>query len=200
MKKKNLFYMFLSIFLIFLILYLSNNINSLDNAMYKVIISIKSDYTTMFMKYITFFGGVYFILFIMIVFFIFSFIKGRIFNIINLIIIGETIINRIIKIIIRRERPSLINMVMENSFSFPSGHTMVAVALYGFIIYLIYKSNLNKKVKFILILILILLINLIMISRIYLGVHYFSDVIAGLFLSLAYLIFIIDILERKKLL
>ena len=136
----------------------------------------------------------------MIIFFILSFIKGKIFNIINLLIIGETIINRIIKIIVRRERPILINLVEESSFSFPSGHTMVAVTLYGFLIYLINKSKLNKRVKIILNICLILLISLIIISRIYLGVHFFSDCASGIFLALAYLLTIINVLERKKIL
>ena len=200
MKKRYLVVLFVILFFVFWLLYITGVVNNIDNIMYKFIISIKNDYVTSFMKFITFFASTYFILFLMSVFFILSFFKGKIFNIINLLIVGDVIINRVVKVIVRRERPILINLVTEKSFSFPSGHTMVAVTLYGFIIYLINKSNLSKKFKIILNFGLILLILLILISRIYLGVHYFSDVIAGLFLALAYLIFIVRVLERKNIL
>ena len=200
MKKRYLVVLFVILFFVFWLLYITGVVNNIDNIMYKFIISIKNDYVTSFMKFITFFASTYFILFLMSVFFILSFFKGKIFNIINLLIVGDVIINRGVKVIVRRERPILINLVTEKSFSFPSGHTMVAVTLYGFIIYLINKSNLSKKFKIILNFGLILLILLILISRIYLGVHYFSDVIAGLFLALAYLIFIVRVLERKNIL
>lgn len=200
MKRKYLVIISLAMFIVFLLLYLTNNVNSIDNIFYKLIISIKSDTTTNLMKFITFFGSTKFILSLMIVLFIFYFVKkNKMYIIINFLILGEALINNIIKIIIGRERPSLINMVTETTYSFPSGHTMVAVTLYGFVMYLIMKSNLDKKIKYIFNLCLSLLILLIIISRIYLGAHYFSDVIAGLFLAFAYLLLCIDILERKNL-
>ena len=76
---------------------------------------------------------------------------------------------------------------------------MISVTLYGFIIYLIYKSKLNNNIKTFLIICLLLLIILIIISRIYLGVHYFSDCIAGVFLALSFLLTSIEIMERKKI-
>ena len=199
MKRKYLIIISLVVFLIFLILYLFNYVNNIDNFVYNFIMDIKNDKVTYFMKFITFFGGVKFIIFLMILFIILNFIKGKIYLIFNYLIVGQSILNRIVKIIVRRERPSLINLVEEKSFSFPSGHTMVAVTLYGFLIYLIYKSKLKKIYKMVLILLLVLLIGLIVISRIYLGVHYFSDCIAGIFLALAYLLLCINILERKKI-
>ena len=65
---------------------------------------------------------------------------------------------------------------------------MVSMAFYGYIIYLIYKYVENKYVKWILISLLSVLICLIGVSRIYLGVHYTSDVLAGFFVSISYLI------------
>ena len=154
---------------------------------------------TNIMKFITFFGSTKFIIFLMILFLLISIRIKKIPIIINVIILGEVLLNNIVKIIVRRDRPKLINLVEEKTFSFPSGHTMVSVVLYGFLIYLINKSKINNKLKCLLISLLSILILLIMISRIYLGAHYFSDVLAGLSLALAYLLIIINFIERKKL-
>ena len=64
---------------------------------------------------------------------------------------------------------------------------MASAAFYGFFIYLVYKKIKNKKLKIILIFLLSLLIILIGISRIYLGVHYATDVMAGFLVSISYL-------------
>lgn len=77
---------------------------------------------------------------------------------------------------------------MQVGYSFPSGHSMVSMAFYGFLIYLIYNNIKNKYIKWILICSLSILIILIGISRIYLGVHYTSDVLAGFLLSISYLV------------
>ena len=70
------------------------------------------------------------------------------------------------------------------------------MGVYGYLIYLIYKKIKNPYIKYLGIIILSLLIILIGISRIYLGVHYFSDVVAGYTLSLIYLIIFIRV--RRK--
>ena len=78
---------------------------------------------------------------------------------------------------------------------------MASAAFYGFLIYLIYKKIENKKLKIILMTILSLLILLIGVSRIYLGVHYTSDVFAGFCVSISYLAIythIIDDFINKK--
>ena len=65
---------------------------------------------------------------------------------------------------------------------------MVSMAFYGLLIYLIYTNVKNKYLKVILIVLLSLLIVMICISRIYLGVHYTSDVLAGFLMAISYLI------------
>lgn len=74
---------------------------------------------------------------------------------------------------------------------------MVSTAFYGLLIYLIYKNVKNKYVKWIGIIFLILLILGICISRIYLGVHYASDVIGGFCFSIAYIIVFINIIKKE---
>ena len=97
-------------------------------------------------------------------------------------------LNQILKNIVQRPRPTEFRIIDESGYSFPSGHSMVSAAFYGFLIYLIYKNIKNKYLKGSLISILSILIVLIGISRIYLGVHYTSDVIAGFLIAILYLI------------
>ena len=108
------------------------------------------------------------------------------------------------KSVFQRERPDMfLRAITENSFSFPSGHAATVVPLYGFIIYLIYKSRAGKKTKVWASIFFVALVFLVDLSRLYLGVHYMSDVIAGNLVGLMSLIIAIIttellILERKK--
>ena len=200
MKRRILIIGAFILFLLFLMLYLFNGVNFLDTFVYDVIITLKSNSFTSFMKFITFFASTKFITVIVIILFIISLFKGKLLLIINWIILGEVFINNILKVIIKRERPTLINLVTETTYSFPSGHTMVAVVFYGFLIYLINKTKLEKMYKYIINGLLTILIILIMVSRIYLGAHYFSDVMAGACLATSYLLLMLEILERRNIL
>ena len=87
-------------------------------------------------------------------------------------------------------------IIEESGYIFPSGHSMASMAFYGFIIFLVWKYVKTNK-KWIYTIVLSLLILLIGISRIYLGVHYASDVLAGFILTLAYLIIFTAIIDSK---
>ena len=100
----------------------------------------------------------------------------------------SALLNQILKYIVQRPRPTEYRIINESGYSFPSGHSMVSAAFYGFLIYLIYKNVKNKYMKWSLITVLSILIILIGTSRIYLGVHYTSDVLAGFLISISYLI------------
>ena len=104
----------------------------------------------------------------------------------NLVLIA--LLNNILKLIVRRARPTGFRLIAETGYSFPSGHSMVSMAFYGYLIYLIYKNVRNKKLRWTLITCFSLLILIIGMSRIYLGVHYTSDVFAGFLFSLGYLV------------
>lgn len=160
------------------------------------------DSLTPIFKIITWFGSATcIILLALILFFTIKNKKVGLLISTNLIII--TILNQALKIIVQRPRPTEYRIINETGYSFPSGHSMVSMAFYGFLIYLIYKNIKNKYLKISLIVILSLLIVMIGISRIYLGVHYTSDVCAGFLVSLSYLIIYINfanklVLSREK--
>lgn len=98
----------------------------------------------------------------------------------------------VLKKLIARPRPLTALIKMPTSYSFPSGHTFFSFGLYSLIVYFILKSNMNKYLKILLTVVISLLIVLISFSRVYLGVHHFTDVMAGMVLGLFFLLFFIN--------
>ena len=153
------------------------------------------DFVTPIAKFITNFGGAIFLIVLTIVLFIV--IKNKkigvsIFS--NLVIV--TILNQLLKGILQRPRPTEYRIIEETGYSFPSGHSMISMAFYGYLIYLIYKYVKNKYIKWTSIVVLSLLICTIGISRIYLGVHYTSDVLGGFLISISYLVIFISAVNK----
>ena len=197
MKEKKYLIIGLLIFLIIdATLILTNNISWFDNFIYNIVINLKSDFMTNVMKGITFLGSVKFIIIINVLLFIYSMVKKK-YNLLLITIssITSPIVNNILKVIFKRPRPIIINMIEERSYSFPSGHSMISILFYGSIIYLLNKYKI-KHCKLISI-ILSILILLIGISRIYLGVHYPSDVLGG-YLTAGICLTIITLIYKKK--
>lgn len=199
MNKRNIIiFLCLILFLIIGLYVIKIDGNVIDSSFYNFIISFKSKYTTLFFKGVTFLSSVLFMVVVSTLLLLVKKIKYRKLMLINIIL--DVILNTCLKYIFRRERPRDIMMVIENGFSFPSGHTMLATIFYGFIIYLIYKSDKSRKFKYVSIILLSLLILLIGISRIYLGVHYTTDVLGGYLISISYLMVFIYYIEKKNLL
>ena len=159
---------------------------------YKIISTfLISDFATPIAKFITNFGGAIFIIVLTVI--LIAVIKNKkiwLSILANLAII--TILNQLLKRILQRSRSTEYRIIEESGYSFPSGHSMISMAFYGYLIYLIYKYVENKNVKWILISLLSILICLIGISRIYLGVHYTSDVLGGFLISISYLVIYIS--------
>ena len=153
------------------------------------------DFTIPIAKFITNFGGAIFLIVVTIVLFILIKNKKiRLSIFLNLVII--TILNQLLKRILQRPRPTEYRIIEETGYSFPSGHSMISMAFYGYLIYLIYKYAKNKYIKWISIVLLSILICAIGISRIYLGVHYTSDVLGGFLISISYLIIYISAVNK----
>lgn len=117
----------------------------------------------------------------------------RLFVIINTIISAGTII--LSKNIFLRERP-LIGSELLSSYSFPSGHSLIATTYYGFLIYLLRRSKCKEEYKIIGTTFLTTLIVLICLSRLILNVHYVTDVVGGVILGLIILLVLIYFFEK----
>ena len=172
---------------------------SFDTAVYKFVIGFRSDSLTKVLLFITKFASVKEIVFLCAVSLIGLFWKyyKSLFLVLNVIV--STIFNVVLKNIMMVPRPNILRLAEETGYSFPSGHSMASVAFYGFIIYLILSSNMNKYLKIVFSSLLVILIIVIGFSRVYLGVHNASDVIAGYAISTGLLLADIMILKKKGL-
>lgn len=197
--KKNLKLIVVAILMIifFILVYLfkSNKIQPFDNMIYNFVKGIQNETLTSIFKVITEFGGitsVFFITVITVLVLCFA-NKRKIALWVSMNIIISSLIYSIFKNSIQRPRPpEAERLIIESGFSFPSGHTTNNIAFYGLAIYLIYKNVTNKKIRNTLCVILGIIPILIAFSRIYLRVHYPSDVVAGICLGISIVILFIN--------
>lgn len=177
---------------------MNSDIMRFDTKWYKFIsLHIISDAMTPIVKFITNLGGVYW--FIGLSIFLLFIIKNKKIGISILLNLSiATLTNHTLKQILQRPRPTEFRMIDESGYSLPSGHSMVSMAFYGYLIYLIHKNIKNKYIRISLIVFLSILIISIGTSRIYLGVHYTSDVIAGFLVAIAYLIIYINTIKTLE--
>lgn len=188
------------IFIILTILVKTNAIEAFDNYFYDLIAYKQYDSKTLFYKIITFLGSTEFIVSLCVIFLVvFTVLKKRNYGlIITGVLIISTIVNNLIKVFLMRERPDVISFVNEHSYSFPSGHTMAAVSMYGILLYLILKSNWHKGFKIAFIIIFSLIPVLVAMSRVYLGAHFMSDVIGAFLVSIILLIVETYYIDKKN--
>lgn len=175
-----------------------NDIDKFDYVIYSVISNFINPVVTAIFKIITHFGD-WTIMLPICILCILTF-KEKLYKYMVIVnIITVFILNQILKIIVNRERPVGNRLIDVSGYSFPSGHSMVSMAFYGLFIYLAYKHIENKKIRYLICTFLTVLILAIGISRIYLGVHYASDVAGGFLISIAYLILFTQIAKQRSL-
>ena len=158
-----------------------NELVNLDTNISSFIFNFRSPLLTEIMTIISFFGSGIFLITASLVIILFLSIRnhkkeGVLFS---FILLMGFIINNLLKILTKRPRPDVSPLLFEPTYSFPSGHSMNAFVFYASISYFIFHFTKNKKLAILISAFSIILIFLIGISRIYLGVHFPTDVIAG---------------------
>lgn len=172
-------------------MYIINNIVAFDHRVQDYILSIRSNILDSFFFFITNFGVWYVILGLFICFscLFYYYSKTNLIWPFAIILLGSGITAFVIKFITARARPSLdLALYVEKLPSLPSAHAALIIAFCGFLIFCLWKYTFILKVKIILTFFLALMVILVGFSRVYLGVHFFSDVVAGYLVGLIWLL------------
>jgi undecaprenyl-diphosphatase len=153
------------------------------------------------MEVVTFFGSHYFLIpaNLLLIGYGFFVKKDKWFAVkIASVALGSLILMVSLKHIFQRARPLIPLLDKAAGLSFPSGHAFMSFAFFGLLIYFIHHHYRNKRLRIFLMLLCLLFTFLIGFSRIYLRVHFASDVIAGICLSLLWLVIALRISHRLE--
>lgn len=161
----------------------------------KLLTFYHTDFLNYIMRFTSLLGSVYFYIIVLLI----ALIKSKIYFKLTIVpLITSYITNMTFKLIINRNRPLTWIVTPPTDPSFPSGHTICSVVFYGIIVYLL-KNIKNKNLRLFLRILLTILIILIGLSRLYLGVHFLSDVLAAYLLGLLVLIMFIKYYKTKNI-
>lgn len=166
----------------------SGKTDLIDESFFNKVIKIENNFITGFLYVITSLASTIGVIVLLGVSAL-IFLKKKAFSDFKYVIANVSIgviLMQVLKLIIKRSRPSW-KWIVQAGFSYPSGHTISAVLLYGTLSLLIYKK-VNGKVRKPLLIGFTLMIILTGFSRIYFGAHYLSDVLASFILGSVILI------------
>lgn len=159
-----------------------HKIISFDRTLIDQIQGLESPYLTSLMKLLTFIGSTPFVivLSLCLIFFLYKVLHHRLELILFIGALGGTaVLNEILKHLFRRTRPHLHRLIEATGYSFPSGHAMSAFTVYVILSFLLWRHIPSRWGRTLLIIFSTVMILGIGISRVYLGVHYPSDIIGG---------------------
>jgi membrane-associated phospholipid phosphatase len=160
----------------------SSQIHHFDSVIITYIQGYISAPVTSVMLWITFLGSTKWVAIITLLMVILLFImRHRLLSIYLAltVAIGAGVFNQVLKYIFKRARPDIHRVIQEQGYSFPSGHSMGSMILYGSLAFILFKLYKHLWAKIVGAFLAVLLILCVGISRIYLGVHYPSDVVGG---------------------
>lgn len=202
MKKKNIIVIFILtlIFLIIGILVRNTSEGILFDKMILDLIDREAD-SILFqiMKFVSFIGSAYFLIPFMIMVMAYTIYKKKyyILKLLAMSTLGSYVVNFIMKNIFSRTRPLDYFLVEQGGLSYPSGHSMVTMTFYMTLAYIASKNIKDKNKKKWIYLFAYTMIILMGISRLYLGVHWPTDVIGGYLIGYVFFYISIIILKEK---
>ncbi|MFF2448166.1 phosphatase PAP2 family protein [Neobacillus sp. NPDC058068] len=153
-----------------------------DNDVIAAIQGLESPFLTKVMKFFTLIGStpVVIILCIFLIFFLYKVLHHRLELILFIFaILGSAVLNQILKHFFHRVRPNFHRLIEISGYSFPSGHAMNAFTVYAILSFLLWRHIPSRWGRSVLIIFSVFMVLAIGVSRIYLGVHYPSDIIGG---------------------
>lgn len=164
-----------------------NEIIRLDTLAYEfIVVRLRSDWLTPIMQAVT--GLAYVPVLLVMLLTVEAFAPGRRPGLCAAVNLGlAALINVLLKQLVQRARPEGFRLVAESGYSFPSGHAMVAMAFYGLLMWMVWHYERDRFVRWLSVIGFGVVIVLVGISRIYLGVHYASDVVAGFCVGISWL-------------
>ncbi|WP_223145612.1 Phosphatase PAP2 family protein [Sporosarcina sp. ANT_H38] len=160
----------------------NNSIGRFDTAIIGFIQGLEAPWLTAIMKGFTWVGSGLAVTTITVIGFIvlYFFLRYRQQSfLLTIVVVGSILFNKMLKSYFKRERPELHRIMDAGGFSFPSGHSMMAFALYAILAYIAWRNVKTTTNHVLLFLFAAFMIIMIGTSRIYLGVHYPSDIIGG---------------------
>ena len=145
---------------------------------------------TSIMEAITFFGSPAFLISANILLILYFLLIKKLTNDairVTAIAVTSTVVLFLLKTLLHRQRPLMPLIAQAHGYSFPSGHTFSSVVFFGMLAYSAYKNIKSNLLKWMVIAVLVLLTGMVGVSRVYLKLHYASDVIAGFCLGIIWL-------------
>ncbi len=154
----------------------------MDERVFSFLSHYITDTTTTLMKAISFMGSQFFLIpgwLLLIIFYFFihknKWMTAKIF----IIAVSNLLLMLVLKLLFNRPRPMIPLLKNVPGLSFPSGHAFMSLVFYGMVMYVLYREVKNKWLKWVAIGLMGVMVLIIGLSRVYLRVHYASDVIAG---------------------
>ena len=172
-------------------------LDGFDDAVRYRVYSIRSEKLTMFWKFITHSGDSEIVIMLGIVLLLVKSLRNKYGVKFAIAALSSTAIYQGMKYIFQRPRPDIaLRLIEESGYSFPSGHSMNCLVSYGILAYLLLRYCENRKLAKLLSVGLGLIVILIGLSRVYVGVHFPTDVIGGWSLGIAVLVAMMYAFEK----
>lgn len=161
---------------------IENELNLFDQTIISAVSTINSPLTTQIMKGITMLGSAAVMITIVVLAWLVCLrYKKYLWDTaaVTIVLTGAWLMNWLLKWVFHRSRPYGLRLVEAAGYSFPSGHAMISLTFYGMVAYLLWNNLKSQRAKYLSVGFISLMVLAIGLSRIYLGVHYPSDVVAG---------------------